>query len=148
MFNSIKILSFALVFALSALFACGGSGESENNKEEQPSDSLATEQILEDTDPQDANEPEVPQSNEQKIAGTFVEIEQGDYFYFVINDEAGERQSFMIFQGDETFDTIDENPSAYVGKKMAVYYEITTQEIPEAGGEIEIQKYLRAELMD
>jgi outer membrane lipoprotein-sorting protein len=128
------------------LFACGGTNES---TEETPKDTTNQEASNEDTEAdivQKIDESETS-ANQQISIGTFVGVEQGDYFYFKMKTDSGEEKSLMVLQGDDTFDAMFENPDSYKGKKVKVTWVATKQDIPEAGGVIDIDKYIKAEII-
>ena len=88
-------------------------------------------------------------TNQNYTIGTFQGIEQGDYFYFQVKpDKAGaEMKSFMVLNTDATFEKISKSPKTYIGKKVKVYWQATMQDIPEAGGKIAIEKYIKCEIL-
>ncbi len=143
--------SWICIALLSLLFACGAASES---SEENTADSTRqaeenpqmTEEEIEADITRKMEKSETPE-NQQSVSGMFTGIEQGDYFYFTIKTEAGEDMSFMVLQTDATFEAISENPEKYTNAMVKVYWETTTENIPEAGGDIEINKYIKAEIL-
>ncbi len=89
---------------------------------------------------------EVSFQKEQVFEGTFQGIEQGDYAYFKVKN-AKEEKSLMVLNTDKTYEKIAANPKKFIGKKVKVYWIAAKQNIPEAGGEIDIEKYVRAVLL-
>lgn len=77
--------------------------------------------------------------------GTFVRVDEGDYFHFVITDKKGEEVSFFILKGDATVDKVVEEPGTFVGKKCRVHWKTSVEDIPEAGGKLEIEQILSVE---
>ena len=77
--------------------------------------------------------------------GTFVRIDEGDYFHFVIKDAKGEEVSFFILKGDKSVDKVTDEPGKFVGKKCKVKWKTLTENIPEAGGKMEIDQILSVE---
>ena len=77
--------------------------------------------------------------------GTFVRVDEGDYFHFVITDTKGEEVSFFILKGDATVDKVVEEPGKFVGKKCRVQWKTSVENIPEAGGKLEIEQILSVE---
>ncbi len=137
-------ISFALLMVF--IFACGG-GESDKTDETAKKDSSeTTEKENMNTDETEQPEEEVS-ANQQVIVGTFVGIEQGDYFYFKIKPENGDEKSFMVLKGDDTYEKIAANPKEFEGKKIKVTWEAKKQNIPEAGGEMDIEAYIKAEIL-
>lgn len=81
-----------------------------------------------------------------KIAeGTFVRIEEGDYFHWNMKSNSGEALSFFIMKPDASVDKVIDNPEAYVGKKCRVTWKKSTENLPEAGGKMEIEQILSVE---
>ena len=95
------------------------------------------------------NSPKVEASfqKERVFEGTFQGIEQGDYAYFKVKN-AKEEKSLMVLNTDKTYEKISANPKKFIGKKVKVYWIATKQNIPEAGGEIDIEKYVRAVILN
>lgn len=81
----------------------------------------------------------------QVTEGRFKGIEEGDYFHWNMINSAGEEFSFFILKPDATVDKVLENPKSYVGKKCRVTWKKSTEDIPEAGGKIEIETILSVE---
>jgi hypothetical protein len=81
----------------------------------------------------------------QVAEGTFVRIEEGDYFHWNMKSKAGEELSFFIMKADASVEKVVENPEAYVGKKCRVTWKTSTENIPEAGGKMKIDQILSVE---
>lgn len=79
------------------------------------------------------------------VEGTFVGVEEGDYFHWNMKDKAGEDVSFFILQADASVDKVLENAAAYAGKKCRVTVKKSKETIPEAGGKIEVEQILSVE---
>lgn len=96
-----------------------------------------------------ANSPKIEASlqKEQVFEGTFQGIEQGDYAYFKVKN-AKEEKSLMVLNTDKTYEKIAANPKKFIGKKVKVYWVAAKQNIPEAGGMISIEKYIKAVLVN
>jgi hypothetical protein len=142
-------LSFCVLFAGLTLSSCGGGTSTETKT----TDSIQSEEKVDSTASTEKSETENKEKEaenpKQQIAeGKFVGIEQGDYFYFRIQPESGEEMSFMVLQDDETYQKISANPEKFKGVKVKVYWENTTENIPESGGKMEIQKYIKAEILE
>lgn len=84
-------------------------------------------------------------AKEQRLEGTFVRIDEGDYFHWVMKSKSGEEQSFFIFKSHASIDAVIDSPEAYVGKKCRIFWKKSTEDIPEAGGKMEIDQILRVE---
>ncbi len=80
---------------------------------------------------------------EQIFEGTFTGIEQGDYAYFKVKNAKAEK-SFMVIKTDKTYETISANPDKYIGKKVRVHWVATKVDVPEAGGKINVDKYIKS----
>jgi hypothetical protein len=77
--------------------------------------------------------------------GTFLGIEEGDYFHWEMKTAAGEEVSYFILRPDKSVEKVSENPAAYVGRKCTVKWKTTKEKIPEAGGEMEVEQVVSVE---
>lgn len=77
--------------------------------------------------------------------GTFTGIEEGDYFHWNMKSKDGQQVSLFILKPDASVDKVLENPEAYVGKKCRVTWKKNTENIPEAGGKMEVEQILSVE---
>jgi hypothetical protein len=80
-----------------------------------------------------------------QTVGTFKGIEQGDYGHWNMADSEGKEISFFILQPDESVDKALADPDAFVGKKCTVKWKKSKEDIPEAGGVIEVEQILSVE---
>jgi len=80
-----------------------------------------------------------------ELTGTFQGIEQGDYAYFKLHTDAGADESLMILQTDAAIDDFVEHADSLVGTRVKVRIEDRKQDIPEAGGEIDVRVLLGVE---
>ncbi|MCU0445594.1 MAG: hypothetical protein MUE85_11825 [Microscillaceae bacterium] len=127
-------------------FACGGGKSDKTEKSTQKDSSETTEKAAPKAEETEKPKEEVS-DRQQVTVGTFIEIEQGDYFYFKIKPENGDEKSFMVLKGDDTYEKIAANPNKYKGTKIRVTWEAKKQNIPEAGGEIDIEEYIKGEIL-
>jgi|JI6StandDraft_1071083.scaffolds.fasta_scaffold01738_9 hypothetical protein len=86
-----------------------------------------------------------PKAAVKTTEGTFVRIDEGDYFHWNMKSNSGEEVSFFILKGDASVDKVMDKPEAYVGKKCRVTWKKSTENIPEAGGKMEIEQILSVE---
>lgn len=77
--------------------------------------------------------------------GTFLGIEEGDYAHWNMRTVDGAEVSYFILKPDTSVDKVLENPKTYIGKKCRVTWKKSTENIPEAGGKIEIEQVLSVE---
>lgn len=80
------------------------------------------------------------------VEGTFQEIEQGDLFHFIVKDAQGKSHDFWVMKPDATYETISADQAKYKGKKIKVFYKKSKKFIENAGGEVEFEEYVKAEL--
>ena len=80
--------------------------------------------------------------------GTFSGVDNGDYFHFKLKPAKGAELSLFVIQSTPALDKVLENPAPYLGKKCRVTWKKTTENIPEAGGKIEIDKLISVEWVD
>jgi hypothetical protein len=79
------------------------------------------------------------------LEGTFTGIEEGDYFHWNMTTKSGEERSFFILKPDASVDKVLDKPAAYAGKKCRVTWKKSTENLPEAGGKMEIDQILSVE---
>jgi hypothetical protein len=77
--------------------------------------------------------------------GVFLGIEEGDYAHWNMRTVDGDEVSYFILNPDAAVDKVLENPKAYTGKKCRVTWKKSTENIPEAGGKMEIEQVLSVE---
>lgn len=93
--------------------------------------------------------PDKPAAAEAKVAtGTFTGIEQGDYAHWLMKSQAGEELSYFILKGDGSVAKVLAKPKAFIGRKCRVKLKTSIQDIPEAGGKIEVEQVLGVEWLD
>lgn len=81
----------------------------------------------------------------QKTEGTFLGIEEGDYAHWQLRTTAGEEVTYFILKPDASVEKVLENPKAYQGRRCRVTWKKSTENIPEAGGKIEVEQILSFE---
>ncbi len=81
----------------------------------------------------------------QQLTGVFTGLEVGDYTYLKL-DAGGEERSFMILDTDDAIEALLADPSAYEGRKLTITWQTSEQDIPEAGGKIEVDQLLSVSL--
>jgi|GEM_PF-721808 len=86
-----------------------------------------------------------PKAAAKLTDGTFLGIEEGDYFHWKMRTVDGDEVSYFIMKPDASVDKVLENPAAYTGKKCRVTWKKSTENIPEAGGKMEIEQILSVE---
>jgi hypothetical protein len=79
------------------------------------------------------------------VEGTFSGIEQGDYAHWNIKTKDGEERSFFVMKADAEIEKVLENPRPHVGKACRVTWKKSMEEIPEAGGKMEIEQVVAVE---
>jgi hypothetical protein len=78
----------------------------------------------------------------QTIEGTFTGIEQGDYAHWNLREADGTARSFFILQTDAALERVLADPQEYEGRPCRIRWERRTENIPEAGGPMEIDVIL------
>lgn len=133
------------IILLSLAFACGGEKSEKTDAEKKDS----SETVKNESEKSESKEEKKADSDakEEVLEGTFAGLEQGDYFYFKVKSENGEEKSLMVLHPDKTYEEIEANPQKFIGKKVKVYWVKSKENIPENGGETEVEKYLRAEVL-
>jgi len=85
------------------------------------------------------------EGNGQVVEGSFTGIEQGDYAHFKLRESDGTERSFFILQTDAAIDRVLADPQEYEGRTCRVRWERRSENIPEAGGPMEIDVLLGIE---
>ena len=80
----------------------------------------------------------------QKTEGTFTGIEQGDYSHWQMKTKGGKEVSYFILKTDAALDKVIANSKAHIGKRCRVTWKKSTEDIPEAGGKMEIDVILQS----
>lgn len=75
----------------------------------------------------------------QKMEGTFVRIDQGDYSHLILKDQAGKERDFFLWNGGK-FDQLLDKPETYKGKRVQITWRNVTRNIPEAGGKMQLDE--------
>lgn len=81
----------------------------------------------------------------RETTGIFTGIESGDYSYLLLKTGT-EEQSYMILQTDDALDRLLADPDRYIGKRITVVWQTAREDIPEAGGRVEVTKALSVRL--
>lgn len=81
-------------------------------------------------------------SGKQLAEGVFTGIEQGDYAHFKLRESDGTERSFFILQTDAAIERVLADPQEYEGRNCRVRWERRSENIPEAGGPMEIDVLL------
>ena len=79
------------------------------------------------------------------LEGTFLRIDEGDYFHWVMKTADGGERSFFILKPDATVDKVVEEPAAYLGRRCRITWKASQEDIPEAGGKIDVEQVLSVE---
>lgn len=78
------------------------------------------------------------------VEGVFKGIEQGDYAHWKMV-AGGEERSFFILRPEDSVEKVLEKPAPYIGRKCRVRLKKSTENIPEAGGKIEVEQVVAVE---
>jgi hypothetical protein len=77
--------------------------------------------------------------------GTFSGIEWGDYAHWMMRTTDGKELSFFVMRPDASVEKVMKTPEKYVGKKCRVQWRKTVENVPEAGGEMELEEIVSVE---
>jgi hypothetical protein len=75
----------------------------------------------------------------EELEGTFLGIEEGDYSHWHMKTKDGVERSFFILEATEEMQKALDKPEAFKGKACRVLWKKSFEDIPEAGGKIEIE---------
>lgn len=79
------------------------------------------------------------------VEGVFTGIEQGDYAHWKLRGSDGTAHSFFILQTNDAIDRVLADPQEYEGRSCRVRWERRSENLPEAGGPVEIEVLLGVE---
>lgn len=82
------------------------------------------------------------------IEGVFLGIEWGDYAHWTMSLGQKKEVSYFILQPDATVEKVLENPEGFIGRKCRVVWKKTTEDLPEAGGQVEVEQMVSVEWLD
>jgi hypothetical protein len=77
-----------------------------------------------------------------EMTGVFLGIEEGDYAHWRMKDAKGNEVSLFILRPEASVEAVLENPEKFVGKACQVTWKKSKEDIPEAGGEMEIEQVI------
>ena len=84
----------------------------------------------------------------QTVEGVFLGIEEGDYPHWQMKSADGKELSFFILKSDAAIDQVLEKPKRFKGRRCRVKWMKSMEDIPEAGGKIEVEQVLSIEWLD
>ena len=79
------------------------------------------------------------------MEGMFLGIEEGDYAHWQMRTKTGEEVSLFILRPDASVEKVIANPKSYRGRACRVTFKKTTENIPEAGGKMEVEQIVSVE---
>ena len=81
--------------------------------------------------------------------GTFLTLEEGDYYYLHIKDEKGNEDSYMLWRAYEgAADLNVDNWKSSVRKKVKIDWQEGMEDIPESGEKMLVKKVLAVEILE
>lgn len=89
--------------------------------------------------------PGKPDARTRTATGVFTGIEQGDYAHWTMRESDGTERSFFMLQTNAALDRVAENPAKFEGRPCRVRWERRKEDIPEAGGPMEVDVLLGVE---
>jgi len=84
------------------------------------------------------------EASSSSVEGVFKGIEEGDYMHWKMR-VGGEDVSYFLLRPEPSVEKVLENPDSYIGRKCRVAVKKSMENIPEAGGRIEIEQVLSVE---
>lgn len=78
------------------------------------------------------------------VEGTFVGIEEGDYFHWKMRS-GGKESSYFIMSPDESVQRVLQDPEEYAGRKCRLRVRTSEELIPEAGEKMKVSQVLSVE---
>ncbi len=134
-----QFLILTAILGFGFLLSIAGCGDSTQTTENQPSTAPAAATGTEDG-AQEADGGTAPEGSFKTSKGTFKEISWGDYAHFILVNEKGEEEDFWIANDlpTETVEKYESNKAK--GNKIEIKWRTVRRNIPEAGGEMEINE--------
>lgn len=80
------------------------------------------------------------------LVGKFVDLEFGDYAHVLIEDAKGEQHSYFL-GNDPALEKFVTDTDRYRGKRVRVHWRTVNKNIPQAGGEMEIEEAFKIEVL-
>lgn len=87
------------------------------------------------------------QAGGDSLEGVFAGLEQGDYTHWKMKLKDGSERSFFVLQTTPAMEKALDDPEKFSGRKCRITWKKSTEELPEAGGKVEIEKLLGVEWM-
>jgi len=81
----------------------------------------------------------------QSFKGVFLGIEQGDYAHWNMRATDGREISLFILRPGSSVSKVLDNPEAFAGRKCRVTWKQSAENIPEAGGNLQVEHILNVE---
>jgi hypothetical protein len=78
------------------------------------------------------------------VEGTFTGIEEGDYAHWKMR-VGGEERSFFILRPEPSVEKVLAKPASYIGKQCRITVKKSKENIPEAGGKIDVEQVISVE---
>lgn len=145
-------LIYVLFFSIFCFASCT-QPTAENKPANQDAD---LEDIVETPPEKKVNQAPAPTSNEtknstsdiQETTGTFLLIEDGDYYQLHMKDENKKETSFYFWQAYEGADQLNVgNWESVKGKKIKVTWQNSKEKDPDSGKELDIKKILAIDIL-
>lgn len=76
----------------------------------------------------------------KSTVGTFLGIEEGDYFHWKMRTEAGEEVSYFMLRPDASLDRVVENPEEFKGRKGRVFWKRTSEKLYDSPDPMEVEQ--------
>lgn len=81
----------------------------------------------------------------RSVDGVFLGIEQGDYAHWNMRANDGREISLFILRPGSSVSKVLDNPQAFAGRKCRVTWKTSTEHLPEAGGNLQVEQILDVE---
>lgn len=81
----------------------------------------------------------------QSVDGVFLGIEQGDYAHWNMRATDGRELSLFILRPGSSVSKVLDNPEAFTGRKCRVTWKKSTENMPEAGGNLQVEQIMDVE---
>lgn len=84
-------------------------------------------------------------SGTRAVEGQFLGVEEGDYAHWKMRTASGDDVSFFLLRPDAALERVLADPQEYEGRRCRATIKQSTEDIPEAGGSMEIEQIVGVE---
>ena len=146
--SNLIYLLFISIFCIASCTQSASDNNKEGNKDADLSDIVEAPPAKKINQAPAPEKTKKPTSNIHVTIGTFLLIEDGDYYQLHMQDENKKETSFYFWQAYEGADQLNVgNWKSVKGKKIKVTWEDSKEKDPESGKDVAIKKILAIDVL-